>query len=118
MTGRRRPGFERGQEMAVLDVVAESLESDFGSVETHLGRADQAAGGVDDPHDAKRRGVRLRSGPDAERFQRGHGTGKQAPWCDDPGAARRAISAVVNAGFGQRNGRRQPGRAAANNRHF
>ena len=40
--------FERGDQMPVLDVVAESVEFDFGRVEQCLGRAKQALRVVDD----------------------------------------------------------------------
>src|SRR5580692_6779454 len=65
-----RARFERSNEMPVLNVVAESVEFDFGCVEERLGRAKEALRVIDDPELPKRRGVRNTRWPDAERFQR------------------------------------------------
>ena len=45
---------KRGQQIPVFDVVAEGLQPDLGGVETHLGRPQQACGGIDDPHHPQR----------------------------------------------------------------
>ena len=48
---RARALFQRGDEMAVLDIVAEGIETDFVRLEFHLRRAPQPPGVVDDAHD-------------------------------------------------------------------
>ena len=108
----RRALLERGDQMPVLDVVAERVEPDFGRLEAHLRRAPQPAGVVDDPH-------------------RVSGAACAAHSCQTPSvssaATEPASSAVVrlsgggaladqhgrDAGAGQRNRGGQPGRAAA-----
>ena len=44
--------FERRDQMAVLDIVAEGIEFDFPGGEFHFRRAPQPAGVVDNAHDA------------------------------------------------------------------
>ena len=46
-----RACIERGDEMPVLDVVAERVEADFGRREADLRRANEPRGRIDDPHD-------------------------------------------------------------------
>ena len=43
--------FQRCDQRAVFDVVAEHIETDFVAGEPDFGRPDQAAGIVDQPHD-------------------------------------------------------------------
>ena len=87
-------GFERRQEISVLDVVTEGIEPDFRGVERDLGRAKQPLRIVDDAKPFKRRGMRQAGLPRAQRFQRGDGTRQEAQSCG--GRARRggAIKSV------------------------
>ncbi len=108
---------QRRPKVTVLDVVAERFEPDLVGRETHLGRADQPRRVVDDPHHAEGGGVGPAARPDAERVERGHGTGQQG------GGAVVVVGSArdqhgFDAGFGQRNRRREPRRASADDRHL
>ena len=109
--------FERGEQMPVLDVVAEGIEPDLGGVEKDFGRAEQPLRVVDDAKFLQRRGVRQARLPDAKRFQRGDRAGKQRS-----GAmvrlGRRRDQERVHAGRGKRDGADETGRAAADDGHF
>jgi hypothetical protein len=112
-----RSGIERGQQVPVLDIIAEGVEPDFGRGEADLRCANKAGGRVDDTHDPERRRMGLAGRPDAERLQRGHGTGQQrggAVVGTGPGGD----EGCLDAGFGERERRRQPRRAATHDRHF
>ena len=109
--------FERGDEMAVLDIIAEGVEADLGGGKADLRRADQPSRVIDDAHDAQRRRVGAAGFPHPERFERRDRAGEQR------GGAmvrlrRRGDEHGVDAGAGKRNRRRQPRRPAADDRHL
>ena len=109
--------FERRQQMPVLDVVAEGVETDFGGVKQNFRRAQKPLRVVDEADFAQRRGVRQAGRPYAERFQRRDRSGKQRG-----GAVvrlgRRRDQQRVDAGRGQRDGRNEASRPAADDGHF
>ncbi len=104
-------GFERGEQMSVLDVVSERIEPDLGRVEKDFGRAEQPLGIIDDAKLFQRRGMLQASLPRAKRFQCGDRTRKQRrrPMV---GLCRRRDQKRVDAGRGQARWRRRarPGR--------
>ena len=104
---RRRARLERGDEMPVLDVVAEGIEPDFGGGKQDLRRANEPPGVVDEADFAQRRGVRHAGRPYAERFQRRDRTGKQRRGAVI-GLGRRRDQQRVDAGRGQRDGATRP----------
>src|SRR6202051_4716764 len=61
--------FQRSQQQAVLDVVAEHVETDFIAREADLGCADQAAGVVNQAHDLQFRRLVLDPRPHLQRLQ-------------------------------------------------
>ena len=110
-------GQQRRDEMAVLDVVAESVETDLGGCKGNLRRANEPGGRIDDPHDPERRGVVGAGGPHAERLQRGHGTGQQRGGAMIAGPLP-PNQRRLDAGTCQRGRGGQAGRAAADDRHL
>ncbi len=113
----RRARGKRGEEMAVLDVVAERVEPDLGGGEADLGGAQQPPTVVHNADCSKRRGVRLARLPDAERHQRGHRTREQR------GGAmivrrRRRDQQRFHAGCRQRDSADETRRPAADDRNF
>jgi hypothetical protein len=113
--GRRHRLPQRVGEMRVLDVPAEGVAADFGGVEPHLRRAPQPAGIVDDAQAAQRRGMGAAALPDAECVERrDRGADERCgAVIGDGGAPRRQRGR--HAGMGQRQRRREAGRAAADN---
>ena len=111
---RCRAGRQRGNEMAVLDIVAERVETDFFGAKHHLRRANKPPGVVDNANADERRGVRAASFPYAERRQRGDRTGEQGGSADDPPAACGATSCTSTPAVFERNGADQTCRSAAN----
>ena len=107
--------FERGNQCPVFDVLAED-ETDLGAFETHLRRADQAAGIIDQAHGGMRRRVVAAARADADLIE------------EIDGGAEQGRSAVVGIGHASRNQRdpgarlrerdrgRKPGRTAAHHR--
>src|SRR5204863_7150877 len=95
------------------DIEAELLEADFLGAESHLGRADQTAGVVDQTHDSQPRRLVTAAWPNLEVFEEIDGSPQQRGGAvvgvgRAPGEQRR-----LRAGLGERNRRRQSGRAAA-----
>ncbi len=74
---RAGAAFERFDQMAVLDVVAEGREPDLLGVEFHFRRPPQPAGIVDDAHDFQRRGMLDAELPHTQGGQCDYGTGEQ-----------------------------------------
>ena len=50
--------LKRIDQIAILDIMAEGVEIDFGAIEFDLRRAPEPAGVIDNPHDPQRRSVR------------------------------------------------------------
>jgi hypothetical protein len=73
----RGAALERGNEMAVLDIVAEGFKTDLGRFEQHLGRAQEPGGVVDQADRGQRRGMAPAQWPDLQRLERRHGAGQQ-----------------------------------------
>ncbi len=95
--------LQRGDEMTVLDVIAEGVEADLGSREHNLRRAQQAPRIVDDADRNERRGVRQARLPYAQRRQRGHRSGQQRGGAMIVFGGRRDQHRI-DAGCGQRDG--------------
>ena len=85
---------ERGDQMPVLDVVAERLEPDLGRRERHLRRADEPPRVVDQPDRGQRRGVVAAQRPDLQRLQRGDRSRTSSAVVRLSGGGAFAISAV------------------------
>ena len=109
--------FERGDQMPVLDVVAEGVETDLGRGKQDFRRANKPLGGIDEADFAKRRGVRHAGRPHTERFQRRDRTGKQRRGTVIR-LGRRRDQERIDAGRCQRDGRNQAGRPAADDRYL
>ena len=77
-----------GNQRAVVDIVAELLQSDFLGHEAHLGRPDQAAGIVDEPHHPERRGAAWQRRQTSEVDRADPRWRQAAPWCGCPHRAR------------------------------
>jgi len=69
--------FQRRDQRAIVDVVAELLDADFIAVEADLGRPDQAAGVIDQSHHLQRRGTVLATPPDVEPIEQVDGRAEQ-----------------------------------------
>ena len=104
--------------MPVLDVVAERVEADLGRGESAPPARARAAP-VASTIRITRSGAACAgaAGPDAERLQRGDGTGQQRGGAMVRGRPARDQRGF-DAGLGQRNRGGQPGRAAADDRHL
>ena len=107
------PLLERGNKIAVLNIVAEGIKADLGRGEPHFRRPQQPRGVVDNAHDAQRRCVLDATRPYPERFQRrdrageeggGAVVGSRRPFGDQDG---------FDTGSGKRNGGGQASRPAA-----
>ncbi|MGY4289111.1 hypothetical protein ACVWXO_008331 [Bradyrhizobium sp. LM2.7] len=72
-----RACFQCQHQRAVVDVVAEGVESDFVTGEPYLRRPEQPPGVVDKAHDFERGGLVLAARPDVERLQQLDGGAKQ-----------------------------------------
>ena len=70
---RQRGGapFEALEQMAVLDIVPERVEAEFGRLKARLGRTHETRGGIHDAQRAKRRGVPGDQRPHAQPFEGG-----------------------------------------------
>ena len=63
--------------MPVLDIVPEGCKPDLAGFEPRLGCAQEPHGVIDDAQRPQRRGAIGKSGPNAERLERGHRARKQ-----------------------------------------
>ena len=105
--------LQRGDQEAVFDIVAKFVETDFVGRKPHLGRADQAAGIVDQAHRLQRRRLVLAARPDIQLLQEIDGAAQQR------GGAIVGIGRAAGdqgrgrAGLRQRDRGRKSGRAAA-----
>ena len=111
--------LERGEEMAVLDIVAESVEPDLARRQSRP-RAPARAAPVSSTMriTRKRRGLLAAARPDAERLERRDRAGEQRGGAVVGRGGRLATSAVSTPGRRERDRRGQAGRPAADHDHF
>ena len=105
--------LQRRHQRAVLDVVAERVEADFVARKPDLGRADQAAGIVDQPHRLQCRRLVLAARPDIQLPQEIDGAAEQGGGAVIGIGRAAGDQGGFGAGLRQRNRRRKSGRAAA-----
>ena len=99
--------------MAVLDVVAEGIETDFLCLEFYLRRAPQPAGVVDDADHLERRRLVGAEFPHAQGFKRRDGTAEQGGGAVVGYGRALACQHGLDAAGGKRDGGSEPRRAVA-----
>jgi hypothetical protein len=107
--------FERGDEKPVLDIVAESIESDLAGGKASFPGAHEPPGVVDDPHDPQGRGMLAATLPDAQRVERLHRTFKQGAGAMIGRGRGIGNQRGLDPGGRKRDRRGQAGRATADN---
>ena len=111
-----RACLERRHQRPVVDVEAELVEADFFRRKPHLRRTDQAAGVVDKAHGLQRRGLIAAASPDIQPFEQFGGRAEQRRGAIVGIGRAAGEQRGLRAGLGQRNGRGQTGRSAADDK--